>query len=286
MAESHVNRDKGLSSIHELAQRVDLWLSEWTVLGSPQFVHGMRYGVLTPGKRFRPASLLLVGELIGAKLNNIKELALCVELLHASTLIHDDLPALDNDSLRRGRPTVHVEFGEGVALLIGNALVGEVFSKLAAAKLPYELIGLFAETYRLVCEGQVLDLDVTIDSWEKVSERHQKKTGAMIELALIAPTYLTLDGHKFRKNLSEFGRKLGLLFQLIDDIRDVTKEDTSLGKTSQLDAQLGRVTAVSFLGLEEARRLAQDTANQCRELADSASLSQLKQLVDYLETRM
>jgi geranylgeranyl diphosphate synthase type II len=278
---------KKVSSIHDLAPVVDSWLSELAVDGSAQWVQAMRYGLLTPGKRFRPVCALLVGEILGLKHSDIKELAICLEILHTSTLIHDDLPALDNDSLRRGRPTLHVEFGEGVALLVGDALVGEVFSRLACSRLPCELIGLFASTYKTVCEGQVLDLDVNIDSWERVAERHQKKTASMIELALVAPTYLVSDLKPgLRADLSLFGKRLGLLFQLIDDIRDVTWETAALGKTSKLDAQLGRVTAVSFLGLEHARKMAAETAEQCRELAASGGFSELIQLVEYLEERM
>jgi len=275
-----VNRDK----LRQLARTTDSWLEELEVQGTKQFVEAMRYAFLTPGKRFRAGCCQVTGELLGININNIKPLAIALELVHASTLVHDDLPALDNDSVRRGRATVHVEFGEAVALLVGDALIGEAFRILADAKLPAELIARFGAVYRTVCEGQILDLDVTIDSWERVQDRHQKKTGAMIELALTAPALLCED-RKHEAALRKFGSELGLLFQLVDDIRDATKSSEILGKTSDLDRQLGRVTAVSFLGLEKAQALAAETIGRCKAILP-AELGELAIFVDLLGDRL
>lgn len=233
--------------------------------------------------------MLLSAQALGIKQSKIKALAIAIELLHASSLVHDDLPALDNDSLRRGRPTVHVKFGEAAGILIGDALLGEAFRILAEAEVPAAVVGEYAKVYRTLCEGQMLDLDVTIDSWERVEERHRKKTGAMIHLAVTAPCFFlerSAESAEKTETLSRFGAELGVLFQLVDDIRDATKSSEVLGKTSQLDKQLGRVTAVSFLGLEEARKEAVKTATQAKQLLDESSIEGLGELVDYLILRL
>ena len=274
------------SKLTESAALIDSWLEELPVRGGGDFSQALKYAYSTPGKRFRPVATLLSAELLGIKSNKIKQLALAIELLHCSSLVHDDLPALDNDSLRRGRETVHVKFGEATAILAGDALISDTFGLLAGAEVPYSLISSFSDTFRLLCEGQVLDLDITIDSWERVQDRHQKKTGAMIELALSAPAYLLESGLEKVLQLKSVGRKLGVMFQLVDDIRDVTKSAEVLGKTSDLDRQLGRVTAISFLGLDGATALLKEMEQEIRvELADS-KLLELEILVDYLLARL
>ena len=274
------------SKLTESAALVDSWLEELPLRGAGDFSQSLKYAYSTPGKRFRPVATLLSAELLGIKSNKIKQLALAIELLHCSSLVHDDLPALDNDSLRRGRETVHVKFGEATAILAGDALISDTFGLLAGAEVPYSLISSFSDTFRLLCEGQVLDLDITIDSWERVQDRHQKKTGAMIELALSAPAYLLESGLEKVLQLKSVGRKLGVMFQLVDDIRDVTKSAEVLGKTSDLDRQLGRVTAISFLGLDGATALLKEMEQEIRvELADS-KLLELEILVDYLLARL
>lgn len=265
---------------------VDSWLSELPVRGEGDFANALTYAYLTPGKRFRPVAMLLVGEVLGIKSNKIKEIAIAIELLHCSSLVHDDLPALDNDSLRRGRETVHVKYGEATALLIGDALIAESFGILSQAEISHQLIVRFADTFGLLCQGQVLDLDITIDSWDKVEARHSKKTGAMIELALSAPAYLLKKDEGKIQTLNGIGSRLGVMFQLIDDIRDVTKSAEILGKTSDLDRQLGRVTALSFLGLEGAIERLKEIENSLRSELQSGELSKLGILVDYLMSRL
>src|SRR5260221_11050857 len=151
-----MKRDKHQS----LATQANDWLEEIEISSTKQFVESVQYSYLTPGKRFRGICVQLVGELLHIKANDIKVLCSAIELIHASTLVHDDLPALDNDPLRRGRPTVHVKFGEAIAILAGDALIGESFRMLAAGRMPREVIVRFGEVYRTLCEGQMLDLDV------------------------------------------------------------------------------------------------------------------------------
>jgi len=275
-----VYRNKTLT---QLGAQADNWLAEISIQGSRQFSEAFYYALNTPGKRFRPIALQLVAQALGVKSSKIKVLAQSIELLHTSSLVHDDLPALDNDSLRRGRPTVHVKFGEAVAILVGDALVGEAFRILGANEIPGALIAKFATAYSTICEGQVLDLDFSIDSLEQIKERHHKKTGAMIELAISAAGILA---EKKEAALLEFGRDLGLLFQLVDDVRDVTKSPEVLGKTSKLDAQLGRVTAVSFLGLEKTNQLIEETAASARASLKENALEELEPLIEALLFRL
>jgi len=274
------------SKLKGYQELVDSWLKELPVRGEGDFGQALSYAYSTPGKRFRPVSMLLIAEILGIKSSKIKELALAVELLHCSSLVHDDLPALDNDSFRRGRETVHVKYGEATAILVGDALISDTFGLLAAAELPYKLLSRFSDTFRLLCEGQVLDLDITINSWERVEERHQKKTGAMIELALSAPAYLLENGEIKIRELNSFGKKLGVIFQLVDDIRDVTKSAEVLGKTSDLDRQLGRVTAISFLGLDGAMARLKEIEEEVRTELAGGELAELDILVDYLLARL
>ena len=280
-----MNSDK-FSILKELRAEVDSWLTELPKLGQGEFGEAVQYTFGTPGKRFRPVALLLSARSLGIKSSIIKELCLALELLHCSSLVHDDLPALDNDSLRRGREALHVAYGEAAAILVGDALIAESFGILARAEVPSKLIARFSETFRLLCEGQVLDLDVTINSWERVEERHQKKTGAMIELALSAPAYLMPSGEQKIRELSAFGRTLGLMFQLVDDIRDVTMSSDILGKTSNLDAQLGRVTAISFLGLDGAQERLKQLEAESRAGLQAAGLQELEILIDYIMSRL
>jgi geranylgeranyl diphosphate synthase type II len=280
-----VNPSK-FSKIRDYAALVDSWLKELPVRGSGDFGQALSYAYSTPGKRFRPSAMLLTAEILGIKSNKIKDLALAIELLHCSSLVHDDLPALDNDSFRRGRETVHVKYGEATAILAGDALISDSFGILAAAEVPHKLLSSFSDTFRLLCEGQVLDLDISINSWERVEERHQKKTGAMIELALSAPAYLLPSGEERIQQLKSFGKKLGVIFQLVDDIRDVTKSSEVLGKTSDLDKKLGRVTAISFLGLDGATARLKEIEKEVREELVKSDLSPLEILVDYLMVRL
>lgn len=274
------------SKIRDYASLVDSWLKELPVRGVGDFSQALSYSYSTPGKRFRPSAMLLTAELLEIKHNKIKEIALAIELLHCSSLVHDDLPALDNDSFRRGRETVHVKYGEATAILAGDALVSDSFGLLAAAEVPYKLISRFSDTFRLLCEGQVLDLDISINSWPRVQERHEKKTGAMIELALSAPAYLLSSGEERIEQLSSFGKKLGVIFQLVDDIRDVTKSSEVLGKTSDLDKKLGRITAISFLGLDGAIARLKEIEIEVKEELIKSDLVPLEILVDYLMSRL
>ncbi|MCC6952556.1 MAG: polyprenyl synthetase family protein [Deltaproteobacteria bacterium] len=240
----------------------------------------MRYALLAPGKRVRGALVFGAGELCGVEPAKLAALATAIETLHASTLVHDDLPSMDNDSLRRGQPTTHVKFGEAVALLAGDALAARAVALIATglSLSPTErgeLAGGLAETYRIVCEGQARDLSAAQNSRlaiaipaesaptvESLQARHLQKTGELIAFAAAAPAFLLgagreAEAERARGALRRYGLRLGLLFQITDDILDATGTSETLGKSAGIDATEGRVTYVSLLGLEKAREAAE-----------------------------
>lgn len=231
----------------------------------PATIHqAMRYSLLAGGKRLRPILTLAAAEACGAKdLNNVLPAACAVELIHTYSLIHDDLPCMDDDDLRRGRPTSHKVFGEGVAVLAGDALLTRALGLLAqvtpAKRYPLSL--LLAETadaagsLQLIA-GQVADLEaegkkLTI---REVRYIHERKTAAMIVLPLRLGAMVANATPAQLKALSEFGQALGLAFQVQDDILDVTATSEQLGKSAGKDLKSSKATYPAVIGLEAARK--------------------------------
>lgn len=271
--------------INNFRRLVGLWESWLSEEFSPSSLcssleEAYRYSLFSPGKRLRPVLALASAEMLNVPFSRIKPFALAIEYIHTFSLIHDDLPAMDNDSLRRGKPTCHVKFGEATALLAGDALVGKAFSLLASRaeeepEICASLTGLLARTLVELCEGQMMDLEASgrgspseqcllDDSREQelLEERHMKKTGALIRASLIGPTRF-LQGtvqRETEKRLSEYGSCLGLLFQITDDILDATSTTEVLGKDAASDARQGTPTYVSVFGLEQAGDLAAEVA--------------------------
>ena len=236
---------------------------------APARLHdAMRYAVLGGGKRVRALLVFAAGELVGADAKALEIPAAAIEMIHAYSLVHDDLPCMDDDAMRRGKPTVHVQFGEATAILAGDALNAQAFHLLAsrraapdaAAQLQMiELLGSAAGS-RGMCGGQQIDMDAV---GQEISEpelemMHIHKTGALIRASValgalcgrpLVPAQRTLLDH--------YAKCTGLLFQVVDDILDATQDSTTLGKTAGKDARHGKPTYVSILGLPEARRKAQ-----------------------------
>ncbi len=225
----------------------------------------MRYAVFGGGKRVRPILARASCRAAGGDPEGIIEAACALELVHTYSLIHDDLPALDDDSLRRGRPTVHVAYDEALAILAGDALLTEAFAVLArwpegeafaarraaACSLVAEAIG-----SRGMVGGQVEDLAATggpADA-QRLDRIHRAKTGALIGAAVELGAMLAGAGGGRREAFAGFGRRLGLLFQVADDILDVTGTAASLGKSPGKDAAAGKLTYPGVFGLAEARR--------------------------------
>jgi geranylgeranyl diphosphate synthase type II len=225
----------------------------------------MRYAVFGGGKRVRPILARAACRAAGGDPQRILEAACALELIHTYSLIHDDLPALDDDTLRRGRPTVHVAFDEPLAILAGDALLTEAFAVLARFPAGEALAALRAEACLLVAGaigsrgmvgGQVEDLEATgaPPDAQRLDRVHRAKTGALIGAAVELGALLAGAAGTRRDAFGVFGRRLGLLFQIADDILDVTGSAASLGKSPGKDAAAGKLTYPGVFGLENANR--------------------------------
>jgi len=229
----------------------------------------MRYSVFAGGKRLRPLLALAAAEAVGAQAESVLDEACSLELVHTYTLIHDDLPAMDNDDLRRGMPTSHKVFGEAVAILAGDALQTLGFSVLARAgslnrhspgRL-IEVVGMLAGAAGScgVIGGQVVDIESEGRqvSRETLAYIHANKTGKLIEAAVMLGAILGGAEPEQRQALSRYGQAIGLAFQITDDILDVTSTLERLGKTPGKDARSGKATYPGLLGMAEALRMQQ-----------------------------
>jgi len=228
--------------------------------------HAMRYAVLGGGKHVRPLLVYAAGEVTAADVEALDRAALAVEYVHAYSLVHDDLPCMDDDVLRRGRPTVHVEFDEATAMLAGDALQAEAFKVIADGALPAsQTASLMRELAhaagtRGMCGGQALDLAAVGHtlSLAELERMHRMKTGALLRASVLMGA---LSGRSAlltectREALSRFGDAIGLAFQIVDDVLDVSADTDTLGKTAGKDAAHSKPTYVSALGVEAARAL-------------------------------
>lgn len=264
----------------------------------PATIHkAMRYSLLAGGKRLRPILTLAAAEAVGT--GGVQETAralpaaCAVELIHTYSLIHDDLPCMDDDDLRRGRPTSHKVFGEGVAVLAGDALLTRAFGLLATLKpaTRYPLSQLLAETAEAagslqLIAGQVADLEAEGRrlTLPEVRFIHERKTAAMIILSLRLGAMTAGATPGRLKALTEFGSALGLAFQIIDDILDVTQSSERLGKSAGKDLKDSKATYPAVIGLpaarREAARLTKRAHNALRPLG--AKAARLAQIADYL----
>ncbi|MBS4711561.1 (2E,6E)-farnesyl diphosphate synthase [Aeromonas caviae] len=257
---------------------------------APRLRDAMKYGLLLGGKRVRPFLVYAVGEMLGVKSELLDGPAAAVECIHAYSLLHDDLPAMDDDDLRRGQPTVHKAFDEGTAILAGDALQTLAFSILADHPMPDTLMAnrvrmlsalARASGYLGMCGGQALDLDaegrrISLAELEQV---HRHKTGALIECAVTLGALCKADVEPATLTaLQTYAAAIGLAFQVQDDILDITGDTTTLGKPQGSDLALEKSTYPALLGLDNARELA-------RELHDKAltALQSLPYNTDILE---
>ena len=241
----------------------------------PQRLHeAMRWSVFAGGKRFRPALVLAVGAMFGARRENLLKTAAAIELIHTYSLIHDDLPAMDDDDLRRGRLTCHKKFDEATAILAGDVLQTLAFQTVAEDEnLSFEvrvtLIAELAKSAAKMVDGQQLDLEaegvsISVGDLETI---HRNKTGAMISVAARAGAIIAEAAETESEAMTIYAENLGLLFQITDDVLDATQTTETLGKTAGKDAAAEKATYVSLYGLDEARRLAETVhAAACSEL--------------------
>jgi geranylgeranyl diphosphate synthase, type II len=216
----------------------------------------LRYSLLAGGKRIRPLLCLAAGEALGREPDELLPAACSLELVHTFSLVHDDLPALDDDDLRRGRPSAHVRFGEGVAILAGDALLTEAF-RLALAYPTPEVGRILAGATLGMIGGQYVDVttDGELDD-RGLAELHRLKTGRLLAASIEVALAVAALPERERDPWRTFADELGLLFQIVDDILDATGTAVELGKTPGKDAAAGKATYVSVYGLERARALA------------------------------
>ncbi len=252
----------------------------------------MRYALLGGGKRVRPLLVYAAGALFGADAAILSRAAAALEMIHAYSLVHDDMPCMDDDELRRGKPTVHVAYDEATALLVGDALQSQAFLVLSEADTipPARQLAMLrllahASGSAGMCGGQAIDLDsvglsLTLAQLEQM---HQLKTGALLRAAVVLGALAGKDLDPAELGaLNDYARAIGLAFQVVDDVLDATADSATLGKTAGKDAADNKPTYVSILGLEPSRALAQqlrldahaalapfgEKALRLRELAD------------------
>ncbi|WP_261815792.1 (2E,6E)-farnesyl diphosphate synthase [Vibrio gallicus] len=270
-----MNHFKQLLSSYQ--QRNSQQLSDWLdtlPVQQDNLTQAMRYGLLLGGKRARPFLVYATGSIFNVELQHLDSPASAIECVHAYSLIHDDLPAMDNDELRRGQPTCHIKFDEATAILAGDALQTLAFTILCEGKLAPN-----AESQRIhmiqslakasgaagMCLGQSLDLSaenkqIELDELQLI---HRNKTGALIKAAVQLGALAAGElGIQYLPNLNNYAEKIGLAFQVQDDILDITGDTQTLGKPQGSDLALNKSTYPSLLGLEQAQQTANELFNQ------------------------
>jgi farnesyl diphosphate synthase len=266
---------------------------------APARLHeAMRYASLEGGKRVRPLLTFAAGELARARPERLEMAAAAVELIHAYSLVHDDLPCMDDDMLRRGKPTVHVEYDEATALLAGDALQSLAFQLLAEcpladdARVQLEMVKLLAVAAgsRGMAGGQQIDLEavgqpLTVPELEAM---HIHKTGALIRAAVLlgAACGGALDAG-LRARLDQYAKSVGLAFQVVDDVLDHEASTATLGKTAGKDLRQGKPTYVSAMGVARARELAQELRHNAHQALEplGAGARRLRELADFIVFR-
>ncbi|XP_077217158.1 geranylgeranyl pyrophosphate synthase, chloroplastic-like [Tasmannia lanceolata] len=282
------------------ANSVNQALDNAVRMREPETIHmAMRYSLLSGGKRVRPVLCIAACELVGGSEITAMPSACAVEMIHTMSLIHDDLPCMDNDDLRRGKPTNHKVFGEAIALLAGDALLAFAFELMAtgtAVTSPEKLVRAMGELAKAIgpeglVAGQVVDIistglkDVGLDQLEFI---HLHKTAALLEGSVVIGAILGGGSDEEVEKLRIFARRVGLLFQVVDDILDVTKSTQELGKTAGKDLVADKVTYPKLLGLEKSREFAEQLNRDAKDQLlgfDPEKAAPLICLADYIAYR-
>ncbi|OHX18383.1 geranyl transferase [Chromobacterium amazonense] len=266
---------------------------------APHKLHeAMRYATLEGGKRVRPLLVFAAGELVGAEQDNLARIGAALEMIHAYSLVHDDMPCMDDDVLRRGKPTCHIAYDEATALLVGDALQTRAFELIAqampgiapASQLEMVRALAHASGHAGMAGGQAIDLasvgqPLTLPELEFM---HMLKTGALIRAAVMMGAMAGRELNAQEKEaLDAFAKRIGLAFQVVDDILDCEADTATLGKTAGKDAAHDKPTYVSLLGLAEAKRMAKDLHDQAFAALEGfgPQADRLKQLADYIVAR-
>lgn len=265
--------------------------------GTPlSLAQAMRYSLLAGGKRLRPILCLSWAQLAGGKIDAVLDFACAIECIHTYSLIHDDLPAMDNDDLRRGQPANHKQFDEATAILAGDGLLTEAFALATGLDLPLDRVvaamGVLAQAAgpRGMVGGQVLDMAMTGAgaTLEELSNMHAQKTGALIAASCVTGAILGGGNAEFQARAQNYGQSIGLAFQVVDDILDLIGNEQVLGKPVGSDLHQGKATYPALLGISASRALAQDLIDQALASLDGLShgrLEFLRALAQYIVDR-
>ncbi|MCH2136183.1 MAG: polyprenyl synthetase family protein [Phycisphaerales bacterium] len=256
--------DRGMALLESAAAKVESWMEAW-----PQWdqlpaalAQAGRYGVLGDGKRLRPTLVLTACEACGGDPDTAMPAAAALEMVHCFSLVHDDLPALDDDALRRGRPTLHVHAGEAMAILAGDLLLTQAFQMLATASWPdstrAQLVRMLADDTVQMVAGQVYDTlggcPQELSPVDQLRLVHGCKTGALIRGAVLMGAVVADADPDHKAALQDWGEAIGLMFQIVDDLLDVEQSEAHIGKAVGKDAAKGRPNWPQVLGIEASRR--------------------------------
>jgi len=264
--------------MRQVRQEVDELLADVATYGEgcPQVLgDAIRHILLAPGKRLRPMLVLMASDACGCRSNVSLASACAVEMIHTYSLIHDDLPAMDDDELRRGLPTVHVAYGEANAILAGDALLAQAFEVITGCDAPAEqIVRCLQELTEAAgpCQlvgGQVDDLQAenSVGNVEQLQRIHERKTGAMFRVALRLGAIAAGGKDEQITRLDTYGKHLGLAFQIVDDLLDEQGDAEQLGKQTGKDTEHGKLTYPALMGVEGSRHLAADLIHQaCQQL--------------------
>ncbi|NBQ91410.1 MAG: polyprenyl synthetase family protein [Betaproteobacteria bacterium] len=284
----------------EQLRLVEQALSAWVPADAPAGLgEAMRYGVLDGGKRLRPLLVLAAAQAVQGHEGAALRAACAVELIHAYSLVHDDMPCMDNDVLRRGKPTVHVQFGQAQAMLAGDAmqaLAFELLTPLDAAELEpslqARLVGLLSRGagYSGMAGGQAIDLASVGRQLQEADLRrmHELKTGALLQASVDMGAACGVADAATLAALSRYGHAIGLAFQVVDDILDVTQDTEVLGKTAGKDREQSKPTYVSLMGLQGAQRHARELHERALQALVASALPdthRLRELADLVVHR-
>lgn len=283
-----MNDDKMNGWVSSQLQAVEAALDQLVPSDTPAGLGAaMRYAVLDGGKRLRPLLVVAACEAVAGDMPAALRAAVAVELIHAYSLVHDDMPCMDDDALRRGKPTVHVQFGEAQAMLAGDAMQALAFEVLTpddgmAPALQARLVALLARAagHAGMAGGQAIDLASVGRPLTEAALRdmHRRKTGALLQASVLMGAACGRTDASSWDALRAYGDALGLAFQVVDDILDVTQASETLGKTAGKDSECNKPTYVSVLGLDEARRQADALRDQAMAALSRSGLAHTDRL--------
>ncbi len=261
-------------------------------------IEAMRYSLFAGGKRLRPILVLITYETMGGKnINKIMTAACAVEMVHTYSLIHDDLPAMDNDDLRRGKPTCHKKYGEAIAILAGDALFAEAFEILQKTEVESEALlkvnRVFSKAVGIdgIVGGQVMDIVSNLESKDKelLDYIHTHKTGVFISACIVIGAILANANEHQVEALRNAGDKLGLAFQIVDDILDLQSTNDVIGKSTGKDARMGKLTYPAIYGLQTSKDKTVQLLNDVKSIFDNEltnlDTSKLAQIAEFIVNR-